>query len=142
MAKAVVASFKQAGFANLTVTARNLDTGSALAKKYGYAFDPAAAENPGFDVLVNVTPIGMTGANETELSFSKQMIASATAVFDVVAFPSETPLIVEAKAQSKKVIAGSEVSALQAAKQFERYTGHKITPEQIARAAEFSRSEN
>ena len=142
MAKAVVASFKQAGFANLTVTARNTDTGSALAKKYGYAFDPGATENPGFDVLVNVTPIGMTGDSETELSFSKQMIASATAVFDVVAFPSETPLIVEAKAQSKKVIAGSEVSALQAAKQFERYTGHKITPEQIARAAEFSRSEN
>jgi shikimate dehydrogenase len=142
MAKAVVASFKQAGFANLTVTARNTDTGSALAKKYGYLFDPGALGKPGFSVIVNVTPIGMAGENETGLSFSKDMIAASEVVFDVVAFPSETPLIVEAKAQSKKVIAGSEVSALQAAKQFERYTGHKITPEQIARAGEFSRSEN
>ncbi len=36
---------------------------------------------------------------------------------------------------------GAEVVALQAARQFERYTGVALTPEQIARASAFSRSE-
>lgn len=140
MAKAVVAAFKQACFGNLTVTARNHQTGSALAAKYGYSFDEAAINTPGFDVLVNVTPIGMAGANESELSFSKEMIAHAATVFDVVAFPVQTPLVVEASVQGKNLITGAEVIALQAAIQFEKYTGVKITPEQISRASEFSRA--
>ena len=140
MAKAVVAAFKQAGFSNLTVTARSEQTGSALAAKYGYSFDEASLNTPGFDVLVNVTPIGMSGAHESELSFSKEMIASANTVFDVVAFPVQTPLVIEAKSQGKLLITGAEVIALQAAIQFEKYTGVKITPEQIVRASEFSRS--
>ena len=140
MAKAVVAAFKQAGFSNLTVTARSEQTGSALAAKYGYSFDEASLNTPGFDVLVNVTPIGMIGTDESELSFSKEMIASANTVFDVVAFPVQTPLVIEAKSQGKLLITGAEVIALQAAIQFEKYTGAKITPEQIIRASEFSRS--
>lgn len=55
MAKAVVAAFRDAGFADLTVVARNEAAGSALAEKYGYrwqAMDPP----PGPFVLVNVTP--------------------------------------------------------------------------------------
>ena len=142
MAKAVVASFKQAGFSDLTIVARNQAAGAKLAAKYGYSFDPHALTKPGFSVIVNVTPIGMAGEHESELSFSKDMIEATEVVFDVVAFPANTPLIIDAKEKGKKVISGSEVSALQAAFQFERYTGHKITPEQIARAAEFSRSEN
>jgi shikimate dehydrogenase len=141
MAKAVVAAFKHAGFSNLTVTARNNQTGSALAAKYGYRFDEASLKIPDFDVLVNVTPIGMAGENESELSFSKEMIGAATTVFDVVAFPIQTPLVIEAAAQGKNLITGAEVIALQAAIQFEKYTGVKITADQIARASEFSRSE-
>jgi shikimate dehydrogenase len=140
MARAVVAAFKHAGFSNLTVTARNNQTGSALAAKYGYSFDEAALQKPGFQILVNVTPIGMTGENESELSFSKEMIGAATTVFDVVAFPIQTPLVIEATAQGKHLITGAEVIALQAAIQFEKYTGVKITADQIARASEFSRS--
>jgi len=139
MAKAVVAAFKQADFSNLTVTARNQEAGSTLAVKYGYSFDAAALNIPGFDLLVNVTPVGMTGANESELSFSNEMIAAASTVFDVVAFPVETPLVSEASAQGKHLITGAQVIALQAAIQFEKYTGVKITPEQISRASEFSR---
>jgi shikimate dehydrogenase len=140
MAKAVVAAFKEAGFENLTVTSRNKDAGSSLATKYGYAFEKDALANAGFDVLVNVTPIGMTGGNESELAFSAELIAAASSVFDVVATPAETPLIAEARSQGKHLLTGAQVHALQAALQFEKYTGVKLSPEQIARAAEFSRS--
>ena len=139
MAKAVVAAFKEAGFKNLTVTARNKEAGSGLATKYGYSFDEKAL-NEAFDFLVNVTPIGMSGGNEAELAFSEELIASASSVFDVVASPAETPLIAAARAQGKNLITGAQVHALQAALQFEKYTGVKLSPEQIARASEFSRA--
>ena len=140
MAKAVVAAFKQAGFENLTLTARNKETGSSLATQFGYTFDEQALANASFDLLVNVTPIGMPGANEVELAFTKELIAAADTVFDVVATPAETPLIAEARSQGKNLITGAEVHALQAALQFEKYTGVKLGPEQIARASEFSRA--
>ena len=140
MAKAVVAAFKEAGFENLTVTSRNKNVGSALATKHGYVFDDKALDKSGFHVLVNVTPIGMTGGNESELAFSSDLVAAASSVFDVVASPTETPLIAEARSQGKNLITGAQVHALQAALQFEKYTGVKLGEEQIARAAEFSRS--
>jgi shikimate dehydrogenase len=140
MAKAVVAAFKEAGFENLTMTSRNKDAGSALAAKYGYSFDDQALDKAGFDVLVNVTPIGMTGDNQSELAFSSDLIAAATSVFDVVASPAETPLIAAARSQGKHLLTGAHVHALQAALQFEKYTGVKLSEEQIARATEFSRS--
>ena len=90
---------------------------------------------------MNVTPIGMQGADASALAFSREHIAEASVVFDVVAFPAETPLILAARAAGKTVITGAEVHALQAARQFERYTGVSITREQIARAAAFSRAE-
>ena len=140
MAKAVVAAFKEAGFENLMVTSRNKEAGSSLAARYGYAFDEITLVNASFGVLVNVTPIGMVGEHEAELAFGTDLIAAAGTVFDVVAFPSETPLIAEARAQGKKLITGAQVQALQASLQFEKYTGVKLSEEQIARAAEFSRS--
>ena len=142
MAKAVAAAFKQAGFSTVTIQASNLEAGQALATKLDFDFvsDEQLAANPqNFDVLVNVTPIGMTGANESELAFDANLIDGAQLVFDVVAFPSETPLIVAARAAGKKVITGAEVIALQAALQFEAYTGVALTADQVSRASEFSR---
>lgn len=138
MAKAVVAAFRAAGFDKLTVLARNNAAGQALADKYGYRFtsvDPA----PGQQILVNVTPLGMDGDQAQELSFSAEHIAAAQSIFDVVAFPSETPLIRAARDAGKQVITGAEVIALQAAAQFEKYTGHALTEDQVLRASEFSR---
>ena len=61
-------------------------------------------------------------------------------MFDVVALPSETPLIAAARAARRQVITGAQVIALQAAEQFERYTGVRPTPEQIAEASQLSRA--
>jgi shikimate dehydrogenase len=79
-------------------------------------------------------------AEETEQAFDDDVIAAAGAVFDVVALPSETPLITAARAAGTAVITGAEVIALQAAEQFERYTGVRPTDEQIAAASAISRA--
>jgi shikimate dehydrogenase len=140
MASAVGAAFRDKGFDNGLVVARNAETGGAMARQldYDYAGEVGARSA---DVLVNVTPIGMAGGPEEQLSaFETSTIAKADTVFDVVALPSETPLIVAARAAGVKVITGGEVIALQAAEQFERYTGLRPTAEQVAAASAISRA--
>ena len=74
-------------------------------------------------MLVNVTPIGMAGGPESaELAFP----AATSRRLDGVRRrrpAAETPLVVAARAAGKQVVTGAEVIALQAAEQFERYTG-------------------
>jgi shikimate dehydrogenase len=142
MAKAVVAAFKQAGFKKLSIVARNEQAGQTLADKYGFqslSERELAESRAVFEILVNVTPIGMSGENETEISFDEVRVLASKIVFDVVAFPAETHLIKLAKSAGKNVITGAEVIALQAALQFATYTGVRLTVDQVRRASEFSR---
>ena len=49
-------------------------------------------------MIVNVTPVGMAGGpEENDVAFGAKTIAKAHTVFDVVALPSETPLIMAAR---------------------------------------------
>jgi shikimate dehydrogenase len=137
MAKAVVAALRDSGFTRGTVVARNTSTGPALAEAYGYDW---SAESVEADLLVNVTPVGMAGGPAADSTpFTESQIHAAQAVFDVVAMPSETPLITAARAANKPVITGAQVIALQAAEQFVLYTGVRPSDDQIQRASEFSR---
>jgi shikimate dehydrogenase len=140
MAKAVVAALREAGFGDVTVVARNATAGPALAASYGYIWTPEDPW-PSAELIVNVTPLGMQGADAEVLAFAPEHIQAASTVFDVVALPVETPLVRAAREAGKHVITGAEVIALQAARQFERYTGVTPTPEQIARASAYSRAE-
>ncbi|WP_137725551.1 shikimate 5-dehydrogenase [Prescottella subtropica] len=139
MAKAVVAALRDAGFRAVTVVARNRRSGPVLARTYGFEWRPELGDGrPG--LLVNATPIGMTGPDAAALPFPEEAVAAADAVFDVVAMPPDTPLIRAATGTGKTVITGAEVIALQAAEQFALYTGVRPTDDQIRRASEFSRS--
>jgi shikimate dehydrogenase len=141
MAKAVVAAFKDSGFKKLTVASRNEVTGRALADKYGFAWiaESSLTDVTGIDVLVNVTPLGMSGGNEGQISFPETMVERSQVVFDVIMMPIETPLYEMGIKHGKVVITGMEIMALQAAIQFELYTGIKLTQDQVSRAAAFSR---
>lgn len=138
MASAVSSAFARAGFARTTVWARNAEAGGAIAFRDGHAFSDAAPDAA--DVLINVTPLGMAGRDEGVLAFEPDLIRGASAVFDVVATPVETPLVQAARAIGLPVTTGAEVHALQAARQFERYTGVALTREQVDRAHAFARA--
>ena len=86
-------------------------------------------------MIVNVTPIGMSGGAESEqLAYPQPTIEAASVVFDVVAMPVETPLIRAARTAGREVITGGDVIALQAAEQFRLYTGVTLSPDDIAQA--------
>ena len=82
-----------------------------------------------------LTPLGMAGPEAGALAFPPSHVEAARTVFDVVAFPAETPLVRAARAAGKPVISGAEVIALQAARQFEFCTGVSITADQVKRAS-------
>ncbi|WP_052281886.1 shikimate 5-dehydrogenase [Kluyvera genomosp. 1] len=139
MGKAVIAAFRDAGFSKVIIAARNEANGKALAQQYGFQWQ-ALPEANGIDILVNVTPLGMAGGNESEsLAFSEAMVERASVVFDVVALPPETPVIKLAQRLGKKTISGAEVIALQAVEQFVMYTGVRPDAALVAEAARFAR---
>ncbi|WP_307857483.1 shikimate 5-dehydrogenase [Paenarthrobacter sp. DKR-5] len=139
MAKAVVAALRDGGFKDVTVVARNEQTGRKLAEQYGFRWQDEVGDSTA-ELIINVTPIGMAGGDQQhELSFPRPAVQAAEVVFDVVAMPSETPLIQAARAEGKSVITGAEVIAIQAEEQFVLYTGIRPSPEQVKAAGEFSR---
>lgn len=138
MAKAVAAALRDASFRHVTIVARNSDAGRALAGLYGFDFTPEIGSATA-GMLINVTPLGMAGADEEAQAYDDAAVAAAQVVFDVVALPTETPLIRAARAVEKPVITGAEVIAIQAEEQFVLYTGVRPTPEQVRAASEFSR---
>jgi shikimate dehydrogenase len=138
MAKAVAAALHDGGFASGTIVARNEAAGRALADLYGYAW--SAAPTAPAPLLVNVTPLGMTGADADTLAFPEELIAACAIAFDVVQYPPETPFLRAAGRAGKRRITGTEVATLQAVQQFILYTGVEPTAEQIADAADFARA--
>lgn len=132
MANAVVAALADHGMTG-TVVARNAETGSALAQRYGWEHSTEVPAKT--SMLVNVTPLGMNGDHQHVQAFSDAEIDAAQVIFDAVAYPVETPLIKAAETKGKKIITGGEVICLQAAEQFALYTG--VTPSvAFVRAAE------
>lgn len=140
MAKAVVAALRDEGFTDVTVVARNVETGGALAAKYGFAHAVELGDSRP-TTLVNATPIGMAGGPASEdLPFPQDAVDAAQAALDVVAMPPTTPLIRALRARGAEAISGDAVIAGQAAAQFALYTGTTPTPEQVRAASEYSRA--
>lgn len=137
MAKAVACALRDSGFANGCIVARNEAAGRALAAQCSVPWQATLGAEPA-GLLVNVTPLGMRGAEADQLAFDEPAVAAARWVFDVVAVPVETPLIRLARALGKPVITGGEVIVLQAVEQFVLYTGVRPDDELIERAARFA----
>ncbi|AVO60027.1 shikimate 5-dehydrogenase [Pseudomonas chlororaphis] len=140
MAKAVASALRDGGYRDGMIVARNAGAGQALADSLGYAWQAELGElRP--QMLINVTPIGMNGGPEADqLAFPVEAIQAARTVFDVVAVPAETPLILRARMEGKQVITGLEVIAIQALEQFVLYTGVRPSAEQFQQAVAFARA--
>ncbi|MBZ9781505.1 shikimate 5-dehydrogenase [Pseudomonas sp. REP124] len=139
MGKAVASALRDGGYSNGLIVARNEAAGRALADSLGYEWQAELGERRP-QMLVNVTPVGMDGGpEEGQLAFEVDVIKAADIIFDVVAIPSETPMIVRGRAEGKKVITGLEVIAIQALEQFVLYTGVRPTDEQFQKAVAFAR---
>jgi len=140
MAKAVACALRDLGFKNGYIVARNKEKGSKLAESCGFKWC-TSLNNDAPEMLINATPVGMKGSNlDTMLAFDNKHIERANIVFDVVALPSQTPLVMASLKKGKTTILGSDVFAIQALEQFKLYTGVEPTQEQFTKAAAYSRT--
>lgn len=138
MASACAAALARGGFSNVTVVARNATAGCALADRHGWSWTDHA--EPRYSTLLNATPIGMAGgADSAAMPVAPEVVEHADTVFDVIAYPPDTPLMRFAADRAKHCISGADVMVLQAVEQFELYTGIRPNAELIAAAAAHSR---
>jgi shikimate dehydrogenase len=138
MAKAVAAALSDSGFRSGRVAARNAAAGRRLAELYSYEWMSEPEGNT--PLLVNVTPLGMTGPDAEMLAFPEEMIAACEIAFDVVQYPARTPFLRLAAEAGKRCIAGAEVATLQALQQFVLYTGVAPDSAQVAEATHWARA--
>ena len=100
MASAVGAAFRDNGFHTGMVVARNAETGPALARHSTTTMRPRS-DGPPSDRQRDTDRHGRRSRGGRS-PFDTPTIAKAHTVFDVVALPSETPLIVAARAAGSR----------------------------------------
>jgi len=109
----------------ITITNRTEEKGIALSNSLGCNF-AKINELPklSFDVLINATSVGIH-PNINENVVSESVLNKKMLVFDIVYNPIKTKLIKAAEEKGSEIVSGIEMLSLQAAAQFELFTGKK-----------------
>jgi 3-dehydroquinate dehydratase/shikimate dehydrogenase len=122
--------------AEVSILNRNPENASKLAKQAGAkVIQRADLKNSSFDVIINATPIGMSGNHAPQLITAADFDAGLKTklVFDLVYNPVDTPLIRLARQQGIPIITGVEMFVQQGARQFEIWTGKPAPEEEMLR---------
>ncbi len=130
-ARAAVFGWRDKG-AEVWILNRTPETAQKLARQSGAkTIKREAVAKAGFDVIINATPIGMTGIKAAPLLGPEDL--TARIVFDLVYNPIETPLLKMARAKGLTAISGVEMFVQQGARQFEIWTGKPAPEEEMLR---------
>jgi shikimate dehydrogenase len=121
-ARAIVMALIDAGAASVAVVNRTKDRAIGLRAAFGSVVQPvgwetlsSAFENA--DILINATPLGMTGQPALEVSLAD--LPRAAVVADIVYVPLENELIRAARARGHPVVSGLGMLLHQAVRGFE-----------------------
>ncbi len=133
-ARAVALALGREGSA-VTVAARRADaarSAAALAPAgEAIEWDAARLLAPEADLVVNATPVGMTGDG---IAIDPSVLHPGQVVADLVYHPLDTPLLVAARGAGAAVVDGLGMLVHQAALAIERWTGERA-PVGVMRAA-------
>lgn len=131
-ARAVLFALKQAGIGEVALLNRTPLKGAGLLGIFGLGGDalPLDAPLPPADLLINASPLGMTGQPELPLDLSP--LPDDAVVYDLVYAPLETELLVAAHDRDLATVDGLEMLIGQAAIAFELFFGQAAPREQDA----------
>jgi 3-dehydroquinate dehydratase/shikimate dehydrogenase len=130
-ARAAVFGLRDKG-ADVSILNRTPETAQKLAKQAGAkAIKKEAIAKSTFDVIINATPLGMSGFKGAPLLEPEDL--KAKLVFDLVYNPLETPLLRMARQQNIPVITGVAMFVQEGARQFELGTGKPAPEEEMLR---------
>ncbi len=100
-----------------------------------YASWVAAAR--GCSLLINCTPVGMTGTQEEKDSpVPTELVPSSAFVFDLVYRPARTPLMAAAQKRGASVLGGLHMLVYQGAESFQMWTGAEAPLDVMRKAAQ------
>ena len=122
-ARAVVFALKQVGIAEITIVARNglKATGLLMQSSAKGSVLPMDALLPEADLLINASPLGMTGKPPLEVNLDP--LPADALVYDLVYAPLRTGLLKAAKQRNLAVVDGLDMLIGQAALAFELFFG-------------------
>ncbi len=125
-ARAVVYALKNEG-ADVTVMARDLQKAESFKKEFEVKLECLPIANgqlpKAADIVVNATPLGMTGELENASPLTADQLKGVKFVYDLVTRADDTPLVSDAKKAGIAAIGGLEMLIAQGVKQFEIWTG-------------------
>lgn len=122
--RAAVWALREAGAAEVSVWNRTAERARALARELGARH--AERPEPGADLLVNATSVGLgggTGEAEALRALSLEGVDPPPVVADLVYGERETPVCAWARRGGARAVDGLEVLVRQGALSFERWTG-------------------
>lgn len=122
-ARAVVFALKQVGIGEITIVARSglKATGLLMQASVKGSVLPMDALLPKADLLINASPLGMTGKPPLELDLDP--LRADALVYDLVYAPLKTDLLRAAKQRDLAVVDGLDMLIGQAALAFELFFG-------------------
>lgn len=88
-----------------------------------------------YDLVINTTPVGMTGFDEVPLIRCQELKQSCV-VSDIIYTPEKTAFLKEAALQDLKIINGLGMFVMQGAKSFELWTGLKAASHAMSEAVQ------
>lgn len=94
----------------------------------------AARALDGAELLVNATPVGMTG--HPGMPVDASLLHPGLRVVDIVYFPRQTALLQAARARGLATLDGSGMAIHQAAQAFLLFTGRSANPDRMAKVFE------
>lgn len=120
-ARAILFALARIGAAHVTLFARNPLKGAGLLSQFALKGDVVSFDSPlpPVDLLVNASPLGMTG--QPPLSLDLDPLPDHAVVYDIVYAPLETRLLAAARARDLATIDGLEMLIGQAALAFELF---------------------
>jgi 3-dehydroquinate dehydratase/shikimate dehydrogenase len=137
-ARAAVYGLKERG-CEVYILNRSLAAAQKLARSaHARVLKRADLKKLTFDVIINATPVGMGGSNESPLHDNE---INARFLFEMIYDPPETRLVQMARSRGVDVIPGIEMLVQQAARQFEIWTGKPAPAEEMLRVANMTLQE-
>lgn len=136
-ARAIVHALDEADAARIAVTARRADRARSVAavarraESQTLEWDRLAANSGGFDLVVNATPLGMSGQD----ALPRLTLNEGQAVVDLVYDPPETALVEAAKQAGGAGWGGLGMLVHQAAASLRIWTGQEAPTEAMSVAA-------
>jgi shikimate dehydrogenase len=123
-ARAALAGLARLGLKEILVAGRDLAKAEALARDLrvrAAAWEDRA--KAGAQLVVNATPLGMTGPNEGRSPLPAAFWKRSMLAYDLVYNPLKTRFLGEAEAAGARIIDGLSMFAAQGAAQFKLWTG-------------------